>query len=215
MKLYQAKVITTCPRRVTIYMAEKGIDCEIVTIDMRAGEGRSAAFLAKNPAGRVPVLELDDGSFLPESAAIVEYLEELYPDPPMIGRTPEERAHIRSRERLIMDFQIYQNQYLLHHDDSTQKRRPSFVRYPAVSDAMRPIRDYLFQAIETQFGDGPYFGGTNVTVADISLFAILDTNEVYFNDFAIPDSYPKLQRWYNSFKSRPSAARPPAQPTVA
>ena len=65
MKLYQANVITTCPRRVTIYMSEKGIKCEIVELDMRGGAGRTSEFRAKNPAGRVPVLELDDGRFLP------------------------------------------------------------------------------------------------------------------------------------------------------
>ncbi len=105
MKLYQARVMTTCPRRVTVYMAEKGIDCEIVTIDMRGGEGLTPRFLAMNPTGRVPVLELDDGSFLPESGAIVEYLEELYPDPPIIGTTPEARAHMRATERMMVDFQ--------------------------------------------------------------------------------------------------------------
>ena len=85
------------PRRVKIYLAEKGLkDIEQVDFLPPFNELRSPAFLAKNPAGRIPVLELDDGTWLPESDAIIEYLEELYPEPPMLGTTPLERAWVRA-----------------------------------------------------------------------------------------------------------------------
>src|SRR5258708_40309774 len=99
MRLYEAKM-APYPRRVKIYLAEKGIELERVEVDLHAGENRSAAFLKKNPSGKIPVLELDGGAFLPESAAIMEYLEEIYPAPPMLGETPEQRAQTRATDRI-------------------------------------------------------------------------------------------------------------------
>jgi glutathione S-transferase len=206
MKLYIANVITTCPRRVTIYMAEKGIKCEIVRLDMRGGAGRTDEFRAKNPAGRVPVLEMSDGRFLPESMAIVEYLEEKYPQPPLIGTTPEERALVRAKERLIMDFQILFLYTMVHGDESYAARRPEFVRKPELAEGIRPRRDQLMRVIEAQLGEGRWFGGERVCVADISLYAILDTGVLY-HDYVIADDYPRLKRWFARFSERPSAAR--------
>ncbi|MGH8210063.1 MAG: glutathione S-transferase N-terminal domain-containing protein [Steroidobacteraceae bacterium] len=79
MKLYG--IGPPSPRRVAVYLAEKGIDIERVAVNLRAGEQRTPEFLKKNPLGKVPVLELDDGTYLPESAAIMEYFEERFPNP--------------------------------------------------------------------------------------------------------------------------------------
>ena len=89
------------PRKLELFLAEKGIDLETVLVDLTRGEQRGAAFLEKNPNGGVPVLELDDGSFLTESSAIIEYLEELHPEPPLLGATPLERARAREAERRV------------------------------------------------------------------------------------------------------------------
>lgn len=207
MKLYQAKVLNTCPRRVTIYMAEKGIDCEIVTVDMRAGEGKSPAYLAKHPAGTVPVLELDDGSFLPDSAAIVEYLEELYPDPPMLGRSIEERAQIRATERMATEFLIRNGVWLVNSDPSVKIRRPEYVQYPDAATFIATSRDNLLKALEQRIGDSSFLVGESPTVADCALFAALDTAKRLSN-YALPDTCPKLQAWFARFSERPSAAYP-------
>ena len=95
MKLYGAKEAPN-PRRVTIYLAEKGLAIERVDFAPPYRETKTPDFLAKNPAGKIPVLELDDGTCIAESAAIVEYLEELHPEPPMIGTTAVERAQVRA-----------------------------------------------------------------------------------------------------------------------
>src|ERR1700676_2441017 len=116
MKLYGA-VRAANPRRVKIYIAEKGLEDVIEQIDFEppaAEKLKTPEFLAKNPAGKIPLLELDDGTFLPESAAIVEYLEEIYPDPPMIGTTPLERARVRSVERIAADLSVLCRLYYLH-----------------------------------------------------------------------------------------------------
>ena len=98
MRLYYFPVAPN-PTKVRLYLAEKGIGVEQIAVDLRAGEQQSPDFLRKNPMGKLPVLELDDGTAVNESLAIIEYFEELHPDPPMIGRTPEERLKVRALER--------------------------------------------------------------------------------------------------------------------
>ena len=100
MKLYQFPPAPN-PARVLFYLNEKGLDIERVLVDFTQGEQRSPEHLARNPTGTLPVLELDDGTFLTESVAIIEYLEECFPAPVMIGRSPLERARVRAFERFI------------------------------------------------------------------------------------------------------------------
>jgi glutathione S-transferase len=89
------------PGVVTLFIAAKGIEVPTETIDIMTGENRQPAYLARNPTGGTPLLELDDGTAISESIAICEYLEELHPAPPLIGSTPEERAETRMWVRRI------------------------------------------------------------------------------------------------------------------
>ena len=98
-KLYNS--IGPNPRVVNMFLAEKGIDFERVQIDLMGGENRQDAYKAKNPSGNTPALELDNGEVLAEITAICEYIDELHPDPPLIGTTPEERAATRMWVRRI------------------------------------------------------------------------------------------------------------------
>jgi glutathione S-transferase len=91
MKLYSHSVAPN-PRRVRIFAAEKGVDLALEEVDILAGQSRKPEFLAKNSSGGVPVLELDDGSYLSESVAICRYLEGLYPEPNLLGRDVREEA---------------------------------------------------------------------------------------------------------------------------
>jgi glutathione S-transferase len=113
MRLYEAKMAPH-PRRVKIYLAEKGVELERVEVDLHAMENRSPAFLKKNPSGKIPVLELDSGAFLPESAAIIEYLEEIYPSPSMLGESPEQRAQTRATDRIAGEIFTVLAQMLMH-----------------------------------------------------------------------------------------------------
>ena len=97
MKLYTFPLAPN-PTKVRVYLKEKGLDIPEQTVDLLAGEQQQPAFQAINPLGGVPVLELDDGTRLCESLAIIEYLEELHPEPPMIGTDPLERARVRALE---------------------------------------------------------------------------------------------------------------------
>src|SRR4051794_3813485 len=89
------------PKVVRMFLAEKGIEIPKVEIDVRGGENRQPPYLAKNPFGQSPALELDDGTVLAEITAICEYIEEKHPAPPLIGTTPEERAETRMWARRI------------------------------------------------------------------------------------------------------------------
>jgi glutathione S-transferase len=93
MKLYDMRSGLN-PRRVRIFLAEKGLELPKVEVDMVKGDNRTAEFLALNPLGTLPVLELDDGTVLTESIAICRYLEELHPDPPLFGVDPLDRGKV-------------------------------------------------------------------------------------------------------------------------
>ena len=93
MKLHDSAMAPN-PRRVRIFLAEKGTEVPTVQVDIAKAENRQPPFLAKNPLGGVPVLELDDGTFIAESVAICRYFEETQPDPPLMGTDAADRARV-------------------------------------------------------------------------------------------------------------------------
>lgn len=201
MKLYGHGTGTN-PRRVTIYLAEKGISIPRVDMDLAAGEHRTAEFLAKNPAGKVPVLELDDGTYLPESAAIVEYLEEVFPDPPLLGRDAATRGRTRACERVVSTL-IDRTGPMLHNSlPFFASRGPQNVEF---ANALRPLVEQQLAMLEAAMGERPFVAGDNVSVADCSLFALFQTCRVRL-DMPFGEAYPKLDAWYERFAQRPSAA---------
>ena len=112
MKLYDTHVAPN-PRRVRIFAAEKGIDLPTVGVDLMKGDNKTPEFLAKNPMGLVPILELDDGSCLAESFAICQYLEELQPTPPLLGTGMPAKARVTMWDRR-MEFEIMSLKSLKH-----------------------------------------------------------------------------------------------------
>ena len=203
MKLFTAKTAPSA-RRVAIYLAEKGIEIERIEVNLIAKEQRSADFLRKNPIGKVPVLELDDGTFLPESAAIVEYVEEVHPNPPMIGKTLEERAHARASERIASDIFARMALVLLHSHPSVPKNRPDFIQFPQIAQGLQQSVAQLLQQLETRIADRLFLAGRHPTIADCTFFALMETAYMSF-DYELPPSCPRLRAWYGRFKTRPSA----------
>ena len=127
MKLY-AFVVAPNPTRVRLVLAEKrarGAEIEMpeVFVDLREGEQREAPHLARNPLGKLPVLELDDGRFLTESAAIIEYLEECYPEPTLLGTNPLERARNRELDRLADAGVLFSVAWTVHATRTQQTQR--------------------------------------------------------------------------------------------
>lgn len=201
MKLYE-QAEGTNPRRVGIYLAEKGLTVPRVAVDTIAGAHQTRAFRALNSAAKVPVLVLDDGTALPESAAIVEYLEELHPEPPMIGIDPAQRARVRALERIGADMIARAQVWLMH-------AKPYFAarvaQQPAVAAAVRPLVEELLATLEAHIGDAPFLAGDRVTIADCTVFALFQTCRVRLGE-PLGAAYPRLDAWYARFAERPSAA---------
>jgi len=190
------------PKKVRVYLAEKGIQIPIEPVDIISGKNRTPEFLKKNPLGGLPVLELDDGSYLSESLAIIEYLEELNPNPPMIGTSPLERARVRRLER-ISEIGVLNNVATIFQNTS-----PFFAaRVKQSADAADSARSRLtanLKVLNDEIGNRKFVAGDKPTIADCTLLAGLN-----FADFAglpIDPQFANVTRWYEAFKQRPSAA---------
>jgi glutathione S-transferase len=198
MKLYDFALAPN-PRRLRVYLAEKGLEIPRVSIDLRAGEQRRPDFLAKNPHGSLPVLELDDGTLLSESEAIVEYLEELHPEPPMIGRTPLERAKARRLERLCEIAVLFRAARYVH---ATLAPLPGAKPNPAIAEWARAELPRGLAVLNAEVG--PFVAGERVTVADCTLFAAFEFARLA--GLALEEGHPRLAEWYARFSARPSAS---------
>ena len=200
MKLYGNTTGSNC-RRVTIYLAEKGLSIELVEIDVASREHKTPEFLAKNPAGLIPVLELDDGSYIPESSAIVETLEEIYPKPSMMGDTPAVRGKVRAVERIASDLAIVAGAMLQH----SHPRFASHIKQvPAVAEVMRANADQQLAVLEKHLGAKPFLVTNRPTIADVTLFSFTQAFRVRMNT-TLTEGYPLLSAWYERFEGRPSA----------
>jgi glutathione S-transferase len=206
MRLYYTKM-APYPRRVSIYLAEKGIELERVEIDLYAMGHKSPEFLKMNPAGKVPVLQLDNGDFLPESAAIVEYLEESYPNPPMFGKTAEQRAQTRATERIADEIFTLLGQSLMHTAPAALKFHPGLTQHPEVGEALQPLLDQLLDQLEARIGHKNFLAGDSPTVADCTFFALMSAVYPGFG-YVLPERCPRLRAWYERFQERPSAKAP-------
>jgi glutathione S-transferase len=188
------------PQKLRVYVAEKGLNIPLVTIDLLTGQNRTPEFLAKNPMGSLPVLELDDGSCLTESLVIIEYLEEIYPDPPMIGRSPLERARVRELERLA-ETSIFNRVARIFFNTSPVFREAGQI--PAAAEQARAGLPRALEIMNERIGSGPFAAGTAPTIADCTLFAAFE--HAKRAQVEIPTCYTNLHRWYERFSARPSA----------
>jgi len=196
------------PRRVRIFLAEKGLEIETVQVNLAEGEEYAEPFLSLNPRCVVPLLELDDRSCIGEAAVICRYLEELHPEPPLLGSTPEERARISMWDRTMEDDGIRAVA------DAVRNKSPAFaghaltgqVAYPQLPDlAERGVlrTRQFFDDLDARLGDSPYIVGDSYSVADITAFVA-----VGFARWARVKPEPRhenLQRWLDEMTARPSA----------
>jgi len=201
MKLYGNRVGSNC-RRVTIYLAEKGFGIELVEVDLAKREHKAPEFLKRNPAGLIPVLETDDGSYISESSAIVEYLEDINPEPSLIGDTPEIRGKVRAAERIASDLAIFAGAMIQH---SNPMFADLIKQVPAVADVMRGSVDGQLSVLERHIGEKLFLVLDRPTIADITLFSFTQAFRVRMNT-ALTVGYPRLEAWYERFEKRPSAA---------
>ena len=203
MKLYGARMAAN-PRRVKIYLAEKGIDVEQIDFAPPYPEMKTEEFLRKSPTGRIPVLELDDGTCLPETMAIIEYLEALYPEPNMIGTTDRERAWTRAVTSMVADLVIPWGNYVRHRAPSVVENY-GFKRVPEVAAFFQPIVERGLNALEIIISDNPFLVGDKPMIADCHGYALFHATIDKFG-YDIPERFVRLRAWYDRFSQRPSAS---------
>lgn len=200
MKLYELAP-TPSARRVSIFLAEKGIEVPRVNVDIRGGENLSAEFKAKSVNGRIPLLELDDGSYLCESVAICRYLEEIHPSVnSLFGNTPLERAKVEMWQRIIelqglmVGFQAFRNL------SGVYKDRENCVESWGAESRQRVI-DFL-PSLDQQLSKSPFVAGDEFSIADISAYVFISF--IKNLDIEVTDSLPHLKAWFITMVQRPA-----------
>jgi glutathione S-transferase len=190
------------PRRVTMFMAAKGIDgIELVDVDLNAGAHRSEEFLALNPLGRVPVLVLDDGRALSETRAICTYLEGLYPEPNLMGVDATERAFIEMADRRVeLHLMLEIAQCVRHtHPGLAVLEHPQFPDFGAAQgQKMRATARWL----DGELGRQPYVAGERFTIADITAFCALEFARGLMRFRPGQEGMANLQAWRDRMAER-------------
>jgi glutathione S-transferase len=191
------------PTKLRIYLHEKGLTLPIEPVDVVSGQNRTPEFLGRvNPLGGLPVLELDDGSYLTESLAIIQYLEELHPSPNMIGATPLERARVREAER-ICEMGVLNNVGTVFQNTS-----PFFAgrvkQSPEAAETAHNRIAIASKVLDRRIGAAPFVAGDRPTIADCTLMAGMRFAEFAGVSFALGE-LPNLARWHAGFTQRPSA----------
>jgi glutathione S-transferase len=202
MKLYQS--VGPNPRVVTMFIAEKDVTIERAYLDIQAGENRQADYLAKNPTGGTPSLELDDGSFLSESIAICEYLEEKYPSPPLVGLSAEDRAQTRSALRWVDQQIVVPMSNGFRSAEGLPMFQPRMLCVPEAADGNKAYARDGMEKADTRLAGQDYLCGSRFTLADILLFCFIEFGGMVGQP--IPDSLNNLKAWQTRVAARPSAA---------
>jgi glutathione S-transferase len=207
MRLYSSQIAPN-PRRVRVFLAEKGISVPIVEIDMRAGEQLQPAFRQINPEGTVPVLELDNGVRIDDSFAICAYFEALQPEPSLIGRSAEEKGVILSWQRRTEREGLYAAMEGLRNFARSFKGRSltgadSYEQIPALAERGRTRVQRLFERVEKRLGGSEWIAGDRFSIADITMMVTVDFARLIKLD--IPESATNLSRWFTTVSARPSA----------
>lgn len=201
--LYNAPNPAPNPRRVRIYLAEKGITVPIKELSIVARDHKADDFTAKYAPGQVPVLELDDGTMIGESISICRYFEELHPEPPMFGRGALEAA--------IVDMWIRRVEFILMnpvgavwahtHPFTAKVVVPQYTEY---GESNRPKAIAAMQVFDKALTDGGFLAGETYSVADIALLTTIDFAR--FIGVPMPDGATALRDWHARVSARPSAA---------
>ncbi|MDT0596205.1 glutathione S-transferase family protein [Glaciecola petra] len=200
MKIYDTKTAPT-PRRVRMFLAEKGLEMDYVQVDLAKGENLSPEMRLKNPIAKIPVLELDDGTCISESDAICLYFETLHPNPPLMGNGALEKATVAMWQRQIDLCLFMQIGMCFQHSTGYFKDRMTPVpEYGKV--AGENARKYL-NVLDKRVAKYPFMAGENFSIADITALCSIDFARVV--NIRISAEQTHLQAWYDKVAARPSA----------
>jgi glutathione S-transferase len=189
------------PRRVRIFLAEKGISIERREVDAAGGANATPDFLRLNPLGKLPVLELDDGTSIAESLAICRYLEALNPDPPLMGRTPREVADIEMWA-LRSDHELSQ-MIALSFVHSSDFYRGRIEQIPEVASWARGRALETMNWLNHELSARRHIAGEDYTIADIVAQCAFVLGKAV--GLRIPPDMTHLSRWFAEVTARSTA----------
>ena len=201
MILYGAPMPAPNPRRVRMFLVEKGVELPETRIDMMKREHKSPEYRAKNSLGQIPTLELDDGVCISETVAICRYLEELHPTPPMFGTTAVERALVDQWVRRV-EFTVMTpvGMYWRHAHPRTAALLTQFKDFGESNKATyQGAQKYL----NRELGGREFLVGDSLTMADICLLSTVDFAD--WIGLPVEDEFENLVAWRARMKARPSA----------
>ena len=208
MKLYDAAWAPS-PRRVRMYLAEKRIEVERVAVDLRRDEQLDDDYLAKNPRGMVPALELDSGELITESAAICRYFEALNPAPPLFGTTPLEIARIEEWTRRIESDGYAAAVYALRNSAPHFENRGAPGKWPAIPQIRELGARALIMwgafvdALDARLGDSAWIAGDSYSFADVTGLVTVDF--AARAKLTVREDAANVRRWHEAASVRPSA----------
>lgn len=208
MKLYDM-IKAPNPRRVRMFLAEKGVEIERIEVDIPSGANLRPDYLAINPRGVVPTLVLDDGTTLDESVAICRYIEGLDPEPNLMGRDPLEAAQIESWQRR-MEFDglfavaaVFRNEAEHLANRAMPGTSPPLAAIPAMAERGRVLTAHFLDLLEARLRESDFIAGDRFTIADITAFVTVDFAK--WVKMRVPETNAATRRWYEAVSVRPSA----------
>ena len=206
MKLFDFKRAPN-PRRARIIIAEKGMAIPVVPVNLYAKEQLSPEFLAINPAGTLPVLETEDGTYLTETVAICHYLECLQPEPRLLGKGATEQALVLQWNNIVEQAGFFAIAETLRNwspgfRDHVFPGPVAYAQIPVLVDRGRKRTEQFFDRIEQRLTDSAYLAGANYSLADISLLVVTDF--AAWVEIEPKATRPHLARWYNTINQRPA-----------
>ena len=207
MKLYESKSSPNS-RRVRIFLAEKGITIPTVPINLAAKEQFSDAYVAINPRRVVPTLTLDDGTAIGEVLAIWRYLEEVYPEPPLMGSTPTDKALVTMWERRAELEEFAAVMEAVRNSVPGLKGRAlagphDYEQIPALAERSKVRAIDFYADLNARLLDVPFVAGNHFSVADITAVVTVDFATAGIK-LPIPDDQRQLKRWYDAISARSS-----------
>jgi len=200
VKLYDYAMAPN-PRRVRIFLAEKGVSVPTVQLDIAKAENRTPPFLAKNPLGGVPYLELDDGTVIAESVAICRYFEVLHPEPRLLGTSAVEQAVIEMWQRR-MELELFRHVTGCF-QNSHEFFKGRIEQVPAFGEVCRRTAAKRLEWLEGELASRPFVAGDRYTIADITALVAIDFGRVV--GIRIAPEQKNLSRWHETVSARPSA----------